>query len=110
MALNIGITLNSGVTANYHKITKLNLDISEREVSVVDENNKTSTTIETVRLLTAHVSGYASQEIRESGINNYLTKDRYCFYITEKESEENLRTVAYDYLKTLDKYEDAIDC
>lgn len=126
MALNKDITLQNGVTCNYHRITELNLRIREKEsiieteepFTVTDEEGNETTiqqpkqekAIETSRTLTFDVSHYVSKDIRDTVINSAVKKEEHMIKLSEEDTESNIRTVAYEYLKTLPEYEDARDC
>lgn len=110
MALSKDITLQNGVTCNYHRITQLNLEIRETEDLITDEEGNEKVEIKTVNILTFRLSHYVSQDIRMSVLRSSIKVDRFGIGLSEEGTEKNLRQVAYDYLKTLDEYKDATDC
>ena len=97
MALNKQITLDNGVSYNYHRIANARLD-------AIEEDN------EIVYNLRLRVLGYISEDIRDSGVDKYVVTNDYAFRITQDESESNLRNVGYTYMKLLKEFEDAVDC
>lgn len=97
MALNKQITLENGISYNYHRIANTRLDAIEENGSIVYN-------------LRLHVLGYVSEDIRDSGTDKYVVANDYSFRITEEESESNLRNVGYNYIKLMKEFEDAIDC
>lgn len=94
MALKKEIVLNNGVTTNYHRIVSLN------------NITNVSTIIE--------VASYTSKEKREEEKNAIENATEMNVFIDtkyiNKEYTENLTIKeAYEYLKTLDEFKDAIN-
>lgn len=105
MALSKEITLQNGVKATYHRISMLRLEISEKEETV-------SEAVETVihRILYVQLLGYTDKSFREADAGNTAMSDDFYFELDQAESESNLRRIAYEKLKLIDKFADAIDC
>ena len=98
MALNKKVTLQNGISYNYHRISQLKLDVDE------DSNGNT------IRTLHLEVFGYVSNKYRESGVDNYVACKDYAFRIDEVDAESNLRSVGYNLLKLMNEFEGATDC
>lgn len=88
MALKKNITLDNGVVLQYHRI--ISLHKITNEINVIE------------------VGSYVSQNTREEEPEKEVCVRRKN-YDTEY-NEQYLISDAYDYLKTLEEYEDAEDC
>lgn len=119
MALNKSISLENGVTLNYHRISQITLGFEEREtypeVSEVVSDDKeviNETPVESIEVLRLYieVASYVSQDVRISGAEKYVDISRYGYDITEEESETNLREVAYNKIKLEEKFLGSQDC
>lgn len=110
MALNKELTLQNGVTCNYHRITELNLQIRDKEDIITDEDGNESISLDMVRILKFKLAHYVSKDVRDTIINSSVKKDDFMIGLTEEDTESNLRQIAYHYIKTLPEYEDAQDC
>ena len=88
MALKKNITLDNGVVLQYHRI--ISLHKITNEVDVIE------------------VGSYISQDKREEEPEKDVCVRRKNYDM--EYDEESTIADAYDYLKTLDEYEDAEDC
>lgn len=97
MALQKEITLDNGITLNYHRIVSLN--------KVTNNTN------------IIEVASYTSEEKRQEEIDYYNSTEENktmnvfidTTYINKEYSETETIEDVYAYLKTLDKFEDAED-
>ena len=97
MALQKEITLDNGITLNYHRIVSLN--------KVTNNTN------------IIEVASYTSEEKRQEEIDYYNSTEENktmnvfidTTYINKEYSETETIEDAYAYLKTLDKFKDAED-
>lgn len=119
MALSKAISLDNGVTLNYHRVSQITLGLEEREtypeVSEVVSDDKevvNETPVEFVKVLRLYVEvmSYVSQEIRTAGVGKYIEISRYGYDVTKEESETNLREVAYNKLKLEERFLGSQDC
>lgn len=97
MALQKQIELDNGIIVNYHRIVSINKITNN--CSIIE------------------VASYINQDKRQQEIEYYKNKNTskpinvfiYTEYINKKYNEAETIKEAYDHLKTLDKYKDAID-
>ena len=97
MALLKAITLDNGVTTKYHRIVSMNVIVNNQIIIEV-----ASYTDVTKR---EEEKEYYQNEETES-MNVYIETE----YINIDYDEDMSIKKAYEYLKTLEKYEDAKDC
>lgn len=98
MALYKSFTDARGMTTSYHKVSHIALTTN---VSAADKDELT---------MTVGVSAYADQSYRENDLRNYLSVDHYNFGVSMEEANaESIFTIAYKKLKTLNKFQDALD-
>lgn len=98
MALRKKVNLPNGISYNYHRISRLRLNVDEDEAGNIQNT------------LHLEVLSYVSEQIRASGAVNYVADQDYAFRISDADSQSNLRTVGYTLLKMLPEYEGAVDC
>lgn len=97
MALYKNTTDMRGLTTSYHKIIHIALDTNFSPV-----NNELKMVI--------GLGSYADQSYRENDARNYLQVNHYSFELSMEEvNSEAIFTLAYKKLKTLNKFQDAID-
>lgn len=98
MALYKSITDARGLTTSYHKITHIALNTN---LSAAEKNDLK---------MTIGLSSYADQSYRENDLHNYLQVNHYAFDLSMEEANaQSIFTIAYDKLKTLGSFQDAID-
>ena len=98
MALQKTITKNNGVEMNYHRITSVDLIVG------TNSNDEDS-----LRLI-IRLESYLNKEYRDK--NCPIDSEHYMIPLTTDESTEilGIRQFAYDKLKELPEWADAIDC
>lgn len=98
MALQKTITKNNGVEMNYHRITGVDLMV---ETNSNDEDS--------LRLM-IRLESYLNKEYRDR--NCPIDSEHYMIPLTTDESTEilGIRQFAYDKLKELPEWVDAVDC
>ena len=98
MALQKTITKNNGVEMSYHRITDVNLMVE------TNSNNEDS-----LRLI-IRLESYLNKEYRDK--NCPIDSEHYMIPLTTDESAEisGIRQFAYDKLKELPEWSDAVDC
>lgn len=98
MALNKTITKNNGVEMNYHRITGVDLIV---ETNSNDEDN--------LRLV-IRLESYLNKEYRDKDCS--IDLEHYMIRLATDESTEfsGIRQFAYDKLKELPMWSDAVDC
>ena len=106
MALYKEIVKDNGIIATYHKIK--NVSIMMRSPHVDEETNEIK---ENTHLLSVKVRSYVSEEYRRNSEDNAVSNRDYHFRITLEEiAETPVLALAYNKLKKLSVYADAIDC
>jgi len=99
MALSKVITKNNGITTSYHKVTS---------VTVSQENYLTLETNKCV-YLSVELTSYFNEEYRQN--SEAIESNNYYFTITSEEEEStSARKLAYNKLKTLQQWADAVNC
>lgn len=98
MALSKTIIKNNGVEMSYHRITNVDL--------IVETNNNDE---DSLRLMIG-LESYLNKEYRDR--NCPIDSEHYMIPITTDESTEisGIRQFAYDKLKELPEWADAVDC
>ncbi len=99
MALYKIITKKNGITTSYHKVTSVTVS---QEDYLLPENDKCVN-------LAVEVTSYFNEEYRQN--SEAIESEKYYFSATSEEEEStSARRLAYNKLKTLQKWEDATDC
>lgn len=99
MALSKTITKNNGITTSYHKVTS---------VSVNNEPYLVPTETQGVQLA-VKLTSFFNEEYRQN--NQPIETEMYYFSATsDEEANTSARKLAYEKLKTLEKWADAKDC
>lgn len=112
MALQIELELDNGVTLNYHRITSLNkitnisntIEVSSYTNEKQREKEKAYQELQKKQANGEELTLEEEQQL-EQGINVYIHTD----YISIPYDQTMTIEGAYEYLKTLDKFKDAID-
>lgn len=112
MALQMGIELDNGVTLNYHRVTSLNkitnisntIEVSSYTNEKQREKEKAYQELQKKSANGEELMPEEQQQL-EQGINVYIDTD----YINIPYDQSMTIDGAYAYLKTLDKFKDAID-
>lgn len=112
MALQKKIVLKNGVTTNYHRIVSLNFVTNwsttiEVRSYVSKEGRDIEQQYEAVqkKVLKGETLTQAEQRIFDEGAHCFMYSE---YFETEYDEEMSVKN-AYEYLKTIDKYKDAID-
>lgn len=105
MALKKLIEFDNGIVAEYHKISYISVVPHEKEVDNIQD-----VTIEKDYRITLIVVSFSNQTIREKNIELFIDSNEYQYEIPYDEFDStDLFTQAYDYLKTLPRFEGAED-
>lgn len=92
MALNKEITLNSGVTITYHRISSISVRKVKDEIFEV----------------TFVVNSYVNDSYRQTGVS--VSQEQYSFNVTKAQLETlSIYDLSYKYLKSLSKFESSQD-
>lgn len=112
MALQIEIELDNGVSLNYHRVTSLNkitnisntIEISSYTNKEQREKEKVYQELQKKSANSEELTPEEEQQL-EQGINVYINTE----YVEIPYDQIMTIEGAYEYLKTLDKFKDAID-
>lgn len=112
MALQIKIELDNGININYHRVTSLNkitnisntIEISSYTNKEQREKEKVYQELQKKSANGEELTPEEEQQL-EQGINIYINTE----YIEIPYDQTMTIKGAYEYLKTLDKFKDAID-
>lgn len=112
MALNLKNIEKNGITTNYHMIKKISIMPIDSENMLVDEDDNIIDTIrKRMYLLTVEVKSYISEDYRRISEGNAIFGTSYSFKIELSEIDNvNVFNLAYNKLKTTEKFKLAEDC
>jgi hypothetical protein len=106
MALTKTFVQDNGISTSYHKISEVVFS-TKIDVDTADAANTAGT--DATNELHVGVTSYLNEAYRKA--EQPIDTCFYTFEITnEQESELSIRKLAYNQLKTLDEWSDAVDC
>ena len=116
MALLKNFKYANGTETNYHKISEIKIQPRKRTViNWIDNPEKEDEQIPVENIVQSYylsiiVHSYVSQDIRDTGDNNYLRTKMYTFEMNEETMQSaSIMTVCYNLLKADPEFEGAED-
>lgn len=110
MALKKFITLDNGISVEYHRVKSISVENDYDPLRDIESTENPSENPADLILVSCIIQSFVNEDYRNQSLSNFIMQRHYEFSVERQIVEDNnIFEVAYGLLKTTDAFEDAED-